>query len=224
MSGNTTNLGKQAQTGTLIADELRTSTAVVTSLTVTGNINAGSETVAGTLAANAISVTTDVAAATYTGTGLITGGSANILGNIGTVTLSSGSATITNTITAKSFSQPKQVVGSAASPSTTLTQAYSASFTKYMYFYPLTSGSAFNQIFTITGFPDAFFATNSAVYDATFVTTGQWNGGNIPISTADLYASETDNTLNVNVVTPVGAYPIFSGTAYIKIVISFSQD
>jgi len=224
MSGNTTNLGKNAQTGKLIADEVRSNAMVVAALTVTGNIETVTENVAGTLSANAISVTTDIGTATLTASGAISGLSAGITNAISSGSFSSGSGTITNTITAKSFSQPKQVVGSAASPSATVSQAYSTSFTKYIFYFAVPNNTQFNQTFSITGFPDAFFASNSAVYDATFVATGPWSVGGSPITTADLYADENTNTLNVNIVTPVATPPVFTGTCYVKVVISFSVD
>jgi len=139
--------------------------------------------------------------------------------------VATGSASVTNTITAKSFSQPKSVAGSAATPLVTpTTLTYSGSFTKYIWYYTLTNNTEFNQIFSITGFPDGFFATNSAFYDATFVATGPWLAGAPPISTADLYADQDTNTLNVNIITPTAGRPQFTGTAYVKVIIFFSVD
>lgn len=225
MSGNTTNLGKQAATGVLIADTVRSAAMEVGALTLTGNLNATSATFSGNVFAPTLGVGTTLAAGTISTIGNISSGADVIVStNMSSATLSTGSGTVTNTITAKSFSQPKQVVGSAASPSTTLTSAYSASFTRYIWYYPVTNNTQFNKTFSITSFPDGFFATNSAFYDATFVATGPWTVGGSPITTADLYADENTNTLNVNVITPVGTPPVFTGTCYVKVIISLSVD
>jgi len=130
----------------------------------------------------------------------------------------------TSQMLSPSFTQPDQALGSAASPAVTTSQVYSSAFTKYIFYFNVVNNAQFNQTFTLTSFPDGFFATKSAVYDATFVATGTWTGGSVPITTADLYASETDNTLSVNVLTPIAQPPQFTGTCYIKVVISFTND
>jgi len=211
MSGNTTNLGKSAQTGTLVADTVRTSSFTADTLTAT-TLNATTINATGVITGNVLSSTTVMSSSTIS-TGAIT-----------STSIATGSATVTNTITAQSFSQPDQKLGTAASPSALTSQAYSIAFTRYIFYFAVANNTQFNQTFTLTSFPDGFFATQSAFYDATFVATGPWTAGGSPITTADLYADESTNTLNVNVITPVGTPPVFTGTCYIKVVISLSVD
>jgi hypothetical protein len=130
---------------------------------------------------------------------------------------------IANTqVRSPSFTQPQQVVGSAATPSATATQAYVAGITKYVFFFPLTTATAITQTFTLTSFPDGFFATNSAFTSATCVPSASF--GTIPILSAPhQIADQTANTFQVNPLSSTS--PVFaSGTAYMKVVISFTQD
>lgn len=130
---------------------------------------------------------------------------------------------IANTqVRSPSFTQPELVVGSAASPSSTATQPYVAGFTKYVFFFPLTTATAINQVFTLTSFPDGFFATNSAFTSATCVPSTSF--GTPPVLTAPhQIADQTANTFTVNPTSTTS--PVFAtGTAYMKIVIQFTQD
>jgi hypothetical protein len=161
MSGNTTNLGKVAQTGTLIADTVRSAAMEVGALTLTGNLNGTSATFSGTVNANALGVTGNIASATLNTTGNMTVGN-NLLvttlmsstsvstGAITSTSISTGSAAVTNTITAQSFSQPDQKLGTAASPSALTTQAYSIAFTRYIFYFAVANNTQFNKTFNLT--------------------------------------------------------------------------
>ena len=130
---------------------------------------------------------------------------------------------IANTsMNAPSFSQPDQVVGSAASPSATITQAYVSGINKYIFYSPLTTATAITQVYTITAMPAGFgglysvMASNMAVATATFSTAPI-------ISAAHLSLSDTTDTLSINPLsTTTPAYS--SGTAYLKVVICFTLD
>ena len=130
---------------------------------------------------------------------------------------------IANTqVRSPSFTQPEQTVGSAAVPSATATQAYVAGITKYIFYFPLTTATAITQVFTLTSFPDGFFATNSAFTSATCVPSTSFS--TVPILSAPhQICDQTANTFTVNPTSSTS--PVFStGTAYMKIVISFTQD
>lgn len=229
MSGNTTNLGKQAQTGTLVADAVRTG-----SMAISGNITANSGTFSGALSAASANISADMASGTATIGTVLTAGSASIAntmvsanvvtGGITATSIGTGTLTATGIVTGSSFTQQYLSVGSAASPSSTLTITYNAAYNKYIFYNPVTNNTQYNKNFSITSFPDGFFANYSAVYTATFVATGPWSVGGSPITTADLYADESANTLSVNIITPFATPPVFTGTCYVKVVISFTKD
>lgn len=121
-----------------------------------------------------------------------------------------------------SFTQPEQVVGSAAVPSATATQAYVAGITKYVWFFPLTTATAITQVFTLTSFPDGFFATNSAFTSATCVPSTSFSTAPV-LSAPHQIADQTANTFTINPTSSTS--PVFAtGTAYMKIVVSFTQD
>lgn len=129
---------------------------------------------------------------------------------------------IANTqVRSPSFTQPELVVGSAASPSATATQPYVAGFTKYVFYFPLTTATAITQTFTLTSFPDGFFATNSAFTSATCVPSASFS--TVPILSAPHQIA--DQTANTFAVSPTSSTsPVFTGTAYMKIVIQFTLD
>jgi hypothetical protein len=123
-------------------------------------------------------------------------------------------------VRSQSFSQPEQVVGSAASPSATITQAYVAGINKYIFYTPLTTATAINSNYTITGLPATFPATFSVVAQTLAVASATFSTAPI-ISAAHLSFSGT--TLNSNPISSTS--PVFaSGTAYLKVVLSFTLD
>ena len=118
------------------------------------------------------------------------------------------------------FSQPEQVVGSAASPVTTLTQAYVAGINKYVWYYTLSDGVAINQIFTITGLPTNFPALYTVTGHTVCVASAAWT--TVPV-VSDSHQTFLGTTLSSN---PKSATsPGFSsGTAYMKVSITFTLD
>jgi hypothetical protein len=120
------------------------------------------------------------------------------------------------------FSQPDQVIGSAASPSATVTQAYVAGITKYIFYSPLTTATALTQSYTVTGLPATFPATFSIIAQTLAVATTSFSTAPV-ISAAHLSYSGTNTTLTS---TPTSSTsPAFStGTAYLKLVIQFTLD
>jgi len=119
-----------------------------------------------------------------------------------------------------SYSQPEQVVGSAASPSATLTQAYASGIGKYIFYTPLTTATAINNAYTITGLPAGFGGLYSVVAQTLSVSTAGFSTAPI-ISAAHL--SLTGTTLTSNPISSTS--PVFaSGTAYIKVTLSFTLD
>ena len=128
---------------------------------------------------------------------------------------------IANTqVRAPSFSQPEQVVGSAASPSATLTQAYVAGINKYVFYTPLTTATAINEIYTITGLPTNFPALYTVTGHTVAVASAGWT--TVPVI-SDSHQTFTGTTLSSN---PKSATsPGFSsGTAYVKVTITFTLD
>lgn len=123
-------------------------------------------------------------------------------------------------VRAPSFTQPEQLVGSAATPSATLTQAYVAGINKYVFYTPLTTATAINNVYTITGLPATFPATFSVVGQNMAVASASFSTAPI-ISVAHLSFSGTTLTANpISSTSPVFA----SGTAYLKFVLSFTLD
>jgi len=125
-----------------------------------------------------------------------------------------------NQMLSPSYSQNEITIGSAASPSATATTAYVAGINKYIFYSPLTTATAITQVYTITGLPATFPATfsvvgsNMAVASASFSTAPN-------ISAPHLSFSGT--TLSINPLSSVS--PVFaSGTAYLKLTLSFTID
>ena len=118
------------------------------------------------------------------------------------------------------FSQPEQVVGSAASPSATITQAYVAGINKYVFYTPLTTATAINTSYTITGLPATFPATFSVVAQTIAVASAGFDTAPL-ISAAHLTFTGTTLTSNPRSSTS----PVFAtGTAYLKVILSFTLD
>jgi hypothetical protein len=119
-----------------------------------------------------------------------------------------------------SYSQNEVVVGSAASPSATATAAYVAGINKYVFYSPLTTATAITQEYSITGLPATFPATysavgqNLAVASATFSTSPKISAAHLSFSGTTLFVQPLSS------VSPVFA----SGTAYIKVIITFQLD
>jgi hypothetical protein len=119
-----------------------------------------------------------------------------------------------------SFSQPEQVVGSAASPSATVTQAYTAGINKYIWYSPLTTATAITAVYTITGlptnFPSLYTVTGHtvAVASATFSTAPIISDSHQTFSGTTLFSNPLSST------SPVFA----SGTAYLKVTVTFTLD
>jgi hypothetical protein len=123
-------------------------------------------------------------------------------------------------VRSQSFSQPDQLVGSAASPSATITQAYAAGINKYVFYTPLTTATAINNIYTITALPAGFGASYSVVAQTLSVASVAFTTRPI-ISAAHLTLAGT--TLTVHPISSTS--PEFSsGTAYIKVTITFTLD
>ena len=126
-----------------------------------------------------------------------------------------------SSVVSPSFSQPYQVVGSPASPSTTANQPYVAGINKYVFYRPLTTGSAIDVVFSITGIPATFAATTSAIATTLAVPSGAFT--QIPvISVAHQYTDTVAATYNCRPISSVS--PTFTGTAYLKVVIQFTTD
>jgi hypothetical protein len=117
------------------------------------------------------------------------------------------------------FSAPEQVVGSAASPSATLTQVYAAGITKYIFYTTITSGGTINSAYTITGMPSGFAASYSVVAQSLVVTTGAISVNPV-ISAVHLFTTGTTLSAQPIASTP----PTFSGTGYLKVVIQLTLD
>jgi hypothetical protein len=119
-----------------------------------------------------------------------------------------------------SFSQPVQVVGSAASPSATITQAYASGINKYVFYTPLTTATAIDNAYTITGLPAGFGAAYSVIAQTLAVASVSF--GTAPlISAAHLTLAGTTLTSNPKSSTS----PVFaSGTAYLKVTLTFTLD
>jgi hypothetical protein len=129
---------------------------------------------------------------------------------------------IANTqVRSPSFSQPELVVGSAAVPSATATQAYVAGFTKYVFYFPLTTTVAVTQAFSLTSVPDGLFASYSVATNVVCVPSAAFS--TVPVITAPhQVADQTANTFTVSPTSSVS--PVFTGTAYMKVVITFTLD
>lgn len=123
-------------------------------------------------------------------------------------------------VRAPTFSQPEQVVGSAASPSATVTQAYASGITKYIFYTPLTTATAITAVYSITGLPATFPANYSvvsqtmAVASATFSTAPIISAAHLSFSGTTLFSNPLSST------SPVFA----SGTAYLKVTLTFTLD
>ena len=123
-------------------------------------------------------------------------------------------------VRAPTFSQPEQVVGSAASPSATATQAYVSGINKYVFYSPLTTATAITQVYSITGLPATFPATYSVVAQtlaaasATFSTAPIISAAHLSFSGTTLFSNPLSST------SPVFA----SGTAYLKLTLTFTLD
>lgn len=126
----------------------------------------------------------------------------------------------TTSMLSPTYSQLDQVVGSAASPSATATQAYTAGVNKYVFYSPLTTATAITQVYSITGLPATFPANYSvvaqtlAVASATFSTAPIISAAHLSFSGTTLFSNPLSST------SPVFA----SGTAYLKVVLTFTLD
>jgi len=119
-------------------------------------------------------------------------------------------------------SQPSKVVGSAATPSATITQAYVAGFNKYVFYSPLTTATAINTDFEITGIPAGFAGLYSSISATMAVPTTAFTTHPI-ISVAHQYLNTTTGAFYANPISSTS--PAFStGTAYLKTIIQFTLD
>jgi hypothetical protein len=125
-----------------------------------------------------------------------------------------------NQMLSPSYSQNEITVGTAASPSATATVAYVAGINKYIFYSPLTTATAITQEYSITGLPASFPSTysvvgqNLAVASATFSTSPKISAAHLSFSGTTLFIQPLSST------SPVFA----SGTAYLKVVITFQLD
>jgi hypothetical protein len=128
--------------------------------------------------------------------------------------------TATTQMISPSFSQVEIAVGTAASPSATLTVAYVAGTNKYIFYTPLTTATAINNIYEITGLPANFPAIFSVVAEHVAVASATF--GTAPI-VSNAHSTFSGTTLFLNPKSSTS--PVFaSGTAYIKLTVSFTLD
>jgi hypothetical protein len=126
----------------------------------------------------------------------------------------------TTSMLSPSYSQIDQLVGSAATPSATIAQAYTAGVNKYIFYTPLTTATAINNVYTITGLPATFPALYSVVAQTIAVASAGFDTRPV-ISAAHLSFAGTTLTSNpISSTSPAFA----SGTAYLKVILTFTLD
>lgn len=119
-----------------------------------------------------------------------------------------------------SFSQRCYFVGSATTPTTATAVPYIPGINKYVFFNTLTSGASINKTFTLPQMPINFFGTYSCFSSATSVPSTSFD--TLPVYSAEHQVMQINNLFYVNVRSSVA--PVFSGTAYLKVVIQFTLD
>jgi hypothetical protein len=129
-----------------------------------------------------------------------------------------GTLYVTDKVISPSFTSPDIQLASGV-----ITSAYVAGFNKYVFYYPLTSGTAVLQGFSVTGLPANFFDTHSVSVDWVGSSTSTWSV--IPV---------LDVSPNGYNMASAGGYftaylqsrvsGTFSGTAYLKVVVQFTSD
>ena len=122
-----------------------------------------------------------------------------------------------------SFSQPYKAEGSADAPSPFITTYADSGINKYVFYNSLTSGSRPQGERIIGRFPADFFTTHTvtisitAVASTSFDTPPRFQESTPYIEPAFL------NAIRINVTADVA--PVFTtGTAYVKVVVTFNKD
>jgi len=124
-----------------------------------------------------------------------------------------------------SFSQPCVVKGSADAPSSSTVAIYETGINKYIWYHPLTSGVAFNNAFSVNQVPKDLSATYSTSSSIVCVPETSFSTNPVFSSTHQFQQFPNNNFNRVLAVYPItSTSPVFSGTAYIKVVIQFSLD
>jgi hypothetical protein len=135
----------------------------------------------------------------------------------------SGTITCNTRVISPSFSQPSQFLGTMVSPSSLLSQSYTAGINKYIYYY----NSNTNVDFVLSSLPVNFLANNTVNTSANWTLTGNpLNATFLPVftaSTSSLNNTVTSSEIFVKVMftTPP---TIASGTGGFKLVITLTQD
>ena len=133
-----------------------------------------------------------------------------------------GTLFATSQVLSSNFSQPEQVIGTAAASVTTATQVWTAGINKYVFYYTLTTATAVSQNFTITGIPANLLALYSSITQAASVASVSF--GTKPLLNAVHQTVDVGTTTYTANVTS-NTSPVFAtGTAYLKLVISFNLD
>jgi len=124
-----------------------------------------------------------------------------------------------------SFSQPYLVRGSADAPSTSTVITYVSGYNKYIFYFPLVSGTHIQDAFSINQVPRNLSATYSTTSSVVCVPSGSFTTIPVFSSTHQFQQFPNSNFNRLVAVYPISSTaPVFSGTAYMKVVIQFSLD
>jgi len=122
-----------------------------------------------------------------------------------------------------SFSQPYYAANTSLTPSaTSLIVPYITGINKYIGYFALTSGSTAVRLLVVSGVPANFNATYSYVGSVVAVPSTQFTTP--PQIRVTQYEIDLSGVTNIAVYPTYSVAPVFSGTAYIKIVLQFSLD
>jgi len=124
-----------------------------------------------------------------------------------------------------SYSQPCLIKGSASAPSTVSVLTYVTGINKYIFFFPLTSGAIIQDAFSVNQVPRDLSATYSTTSSVVCVPSGSFSTNPVLSSTHQFQQFPNANFSRTLAVYPISSTaPVFSGTAYMKVVIQFSLD
>lgn len=124
-----------------------------------------------------------------------------------------------------SYSQPCLVRGSASAPSTSSVLTYVKGINKYIFFFPLTSGANIQDAFSVNQVPRDLSATYTFTSSVVCVPETSFSTNPVLSSTHQFQQFPNANFSRTLAVYPISSTsPVFSGTAYMKVVLQFSLD
>lgn len=136
-----------------------------------------------------------------------------------------GIITANTQVRSPSFSQPYLVRGSADAPSTTTVITYVSGYNKYIFYFPLVSGTHIQDAFSVNQVPRDLSATYSTTSSVVCVPSGSFSTNPVLSSTHQFQQFPNANFSRTLAVYPISSTaPVFTGTAYMKVVLQFSLD